>query len=226
MKLLFPALFSTGIFLSIAVDTVAEEWNSIVFEAQETLQRLGYDPGQVNGKWGRKTASSIRKFQKDNGMAVTAELDHDTVKALLVDQQQPDKQPTISQESTKEPAVSIMKTTYETSKDNGNFFSAQEITEGVIIGRRGSERDRADYYKVKAKGSRMTLDLDLSLEKKSPRSIMTVYDMDKKLVGEDSGKGTPPLRLTVTPQASYFIKLDLITAPAGTSQYRLYVQFQ
>jgi peptidoglycan hydrolase-like protein with peptidoglycan-binding domain len=37
---------------------------------QAGLQRLGYDPGPADGRFGPQTETAIRRFQQDNGMAV------------------------------------------------------------------------------------------------------------------------------------------------------------
>ena len=37
---------------------------------QAGLQRLGYDPGPADGRFGPQTETAIRRFQQDNGLAV------------------------------------------------------------------------------------------------------------------------------------------------------------
>ena len=37
---------------------------------QAGLQRLGYDPGPADGRYGPQTEAAIRRFQQDNGLAV------------------------------------------------------------------------------------------------------------------------------------------------------------
>lgn len=44
---------------------------SEVFEVQQTLAALGYDPGAPDGLMGRNTASAIVAFQRDNGLRQT-----------------------------------------------------------------------------------------------------------------------------------------------------------
>jgi peptidoglycan hydrolase-like protein with peptidoglycan-binding domain len=41
-----------------------------VRDIQAGLQRLGYDPGPADGRFGAKTESAIRQYQQDTGLAV------------------------------------------------------------------------------------------------------------------------------------------------------------
>jgi peptidoglycan hydrolase-like protein with peptidoglycan-binding domain len=51
-------------------------------EVQRVLSELGYDVGQLDGKMGPKTKDAVRKFQKDEGLAVNGQLDRKTLAAL------------------------------------------------------------------------------------------------------------------------------------------------
>ena len=115
---------------------------------------------------------------------------------------------------------------HETTNPNGTFYRAQDITEGVIIGRRGTGGDRADYYKLRATGHTMTLGLEPSLKEGKKRFILSVFDADRRLIGEDVGKTGPTSTLSVTPQATYYIKVDLNRAPIETPQYQVRVHFE
>jgi len=135
----------------------------------------------------------------------------------------------LKDQSVKEPETAPAKfptiTIHETSKSNGSFNTAQEITEGIIIGKRGTAGDRSDFYKVRATGKTMILRLEPALKKKNQRFAMTVFDVNKKPVGQDSMKTGPAITLAVTPESTYYIKLDLRHAPVTEKpQYRLYVK--
>ena len=122
------------------------------------------------------------------------------------------------------PEKSPVITIHETSKSNGSFHTAQEITEGVILGKRGAEEDRSDFYKIRAKKKTMILRLVPDVKKQNQHFVMVVFNANKKPVGKDSRKTGPTLTLEVTPEATYYIKLDLRHAPVEKkSQYRLYV---
>jgi hypothetical protein len=120
---------------------------------------------------------------------------------------------------------SLQVATYEISKPNGTFYTAQDVTEGVIIGRRDGPADRADYYRVQATGRTMILRLELSLKKRTSRFKMTILDADQRTIGDDLGGNGPTRTLPVTPQATHYIKVDLTHAPIGTPRYQLHVGF-
>jgi len=134
--------------------------------------------------------------------------------------------PTKEPPATTVPSPPPQAVIHETSGPNGAFYRAQDITEGIIIGRRGAANDRTDYYKIRATGHTMTLRLEPSLKESKNRFIMSVFDADRRLIGEDLGKTGPTSTLSVTPQATYYIKLDLNRAPIETPQYQLHVHFK
>ena len=57
---------------------------------QERLTELGYSPGPVDGIWGKKTETALKKFQEDNGLSVTGKYDTETTKKLSVTPQTDD----------------------------------------------------------------------------------------------------------------------------------------
>ena len=136
------------------------------------------------------------------------------------------ERPTNEAATTTLPARSLKVATYETSKPNGAFSTAQEITEGIIIGNRGSLRDYADYYKVRTTGHAMILRLIPSLKERNDGLMMTVFDADQRSLGRDLGQTGPVMTLAVIPQATYYIKLDLGHAPVEKPQYELHVHFK
>ena len=58
-------------------------FNDLVSEAQLQLKKKGYEPGPIDGIWGPQTRGALEKFQNDNGLAVTGELNPET-RALLM----------------------------------------------------------------------------------------------------------------------------------------------
>ncbi len=124
------------------------------------------------------------------------------------------------------PAESTAMTNHETSKSNGSFNTAQRITEGIIIGKRGETGDRSDFYKVRVTGKSMVLRLEPVFRNQNQRIAMTVFDGNRKPVGQDSGKNGSEISLEVNPEATYYIKLDLRHAPVKKSQYKLNVKFE
>ena len=55
---------------------------SIIYNAQEQLSKLNYNPGGVDGSMGKKTAKAIMNFQKDNNLIVNGNLDEATLNKL------------------------------------------------------------------------------------------------------------------------------------------------
>ena len=114
---------------------------------------------------------------------------------------------------------------YETSKANGRFARAQEITKGIIIGQRDTKSDRTDFYKVRPTGSTMIIRPEPSLKGEKRFFMVKIYDTNQRLIIEHSGKTGPIITLAVTPQAIYYIKMDLRHAPIESPQYELHVNF-
>ncbi len=53
-----------------------------VRQVQAKLKELGYKPGSVDGAWGKKTETALKKFQEDVGISVTGKLDEETQEKL------------------------------------------------------------------------------------------------------------------------------------------------
>ena len=60
----------------------ADSSDPIIFEAQQKLEELGYEPGKPDGIRGRKTVTAIKLFQEDSGLPPTGRLDAETKAAL------------------------------------------------------------------------------------------------------------------------------------------------
>lgn len=116
-------------------------------------------------------------------------------------------------------------TIQETTKANGSFARAQQITEGVIIGMRGSKGDITDWYKVRSTGRTMVVEFEPDLVGKSQYFTVAVFDVNKKRVGEDVGKTRASTAIPVKPQSVYYIKVDLGHAPIQSSTYKVHVNF-
>ncbi|MFC1823855.1 peptidoglycan-binding protein [Thermodesulfobacteriota bacterium] len=53
-----------------------------VLNTQRKLQELGYNPGTLDGIWGKKTNSALKRFQHDNDLSMTGKLDSITIEKL------------------------------------------------------------------------------------------------------------------------------------------------
>ena len=116
-------------------------------------------------------------------------------------------------------------TIQETSKPNGAFSNAQEITEGLVIGGRKTKGDRADFYILQATGNAMTLNLKTSPKEANDRFALTVFDGDRKSILGPFGESSFPLTIMASPQSTYYIKLNLNNAPLKTPRYHLSIKF-
>ncbi len=58
---------------------------STVRQAQERLNQLGYDVGEPDGMWGPQTQAALRKYQEEQGLSPSGQLDSQTVAKLGVD---------------------------------------------------------------------------------------------------------------------------------------------
>ncbi|MEL7659391.1 peptidoglycan-binding protein [Acetobacterium wieringae] len=58
--------------------------NDYVKWVQETLKVLGYDPGQLDGRDGERTAAAVLSFQQDNSLAADGLVGEATNNALLL----------------------------------------------------------------------------------------------------------------------------------------------
>lgn len=56
----------------------------MVRQIQQKLQDQGFEVGEVDGKWGPKTANALKEFQRQQGMEATGKLSQRTVSALGV----------------------------------------------------------------------------------------------------------------------------------------------
>jgi hypothetical protein len=116
-------------------------------------------------------------------------------------------------------------TIQETSKANGSFERAQDITEGVIVGSRGSKGDRTDLYKIRAPGRTMVIELEPSLTGGTHYFKADVYNSEKRKLGETIGNTRSTTTIPVTPQETYYIKVNLNHAPLHTPTYKVHVRF-
>jgi len=63
-------------------------------EAQQLLTDLGYDPGPVDGQYGRRTADAVKAFQRDAGITQDGWIDQDLLSVLRrVNNQRPSLAP-------------------------------------------------------------------------------------------------------------------------------------
>lgn len=61
-----------------------------IFDVQKALAAKGYDPGAIDGVWGRRTSAAVKAFQRDKGLQVDGIVGPITRKALLGEAAKPD----------------------------------------------------------------------------------------------------------------------------------------
>src|SRR5260221_1996060 len=76
---------STG-YSSPQSGSLSSQGNDPVRQVQQTLQSKGYNPGPVDGQFGRHTQTALKSFQKAQGSQATGGLDQPTLVALGVTQ--------------------------------------------------------------------------------------------------------------------------------------------
>lgn len=77
--------FITWVVLLFAV-AMSDAYHEGVYEAQKKLKELGYNPGSLDGLWGKKTREAVRQFQKDMKLPVTGRLDQKTTEKLGIEE--------------------------------------------------------------------------------------------------------------------------------------------
>lgn len=73
-------LESTGQSDSKTINKIKQE---SLLKAQQNLQMLGYDPGDVDGVEGRKTRSALRDFQRQEGITIDGKLGAEVFRKLI-----------------------------------------------------------------------------------------------------------------------------------------------
>jgi len=68
----------TALAVIVLLGGTADPYDANVYQAQQRLAQLGYNPGPLDGFWGKQTETALRKFQLDKGLSVTGELDEPT----------------------------------------------------------------------------------------------------------------------------------------------------
>lgn len=56
--------------------------NSRISEIQEALKQAGFDPGPIDGVWGRNTIAAVKAFQEDEGLEADGIVGPQTIAAL------------------------------------------------------------------------------------------------------------------------------------------------
>lgn len=71
------------IALAILAGTSAQAGERTPKDIQQALSSKGFNPGVIDGLWGKKSANALRDFQKTNGLAAAGKIDDATIAALF-----------------------------------------------------------------------------------------------------------------------------------------------
>jgi peptidoglycan hydrolase-like protein with peptidoglycan-binding domain len=83
--MVFAALMTGALALSLTSSATAANSKSDVKKAQQILLDKGYDPGKIDGHMGSHTRQAIGQYQKAENLPVTQRLDADTAGKLGVE---------------------------------------------------------------------------------------------------------------------------------------------
>jgi hypothetical protein len=83
----YPAYGYDPYFSTYSYDAPIYSYNDldpgqVVASVQTELQRLGYNPGAVDGTYGPATRRALLDYQRDTGLPVTGEIDSNTLGSL------------------------------------------------------------------------------------------------------------------------------------------------
>jgi formylglycine-generating enzyme required for sulfatase activity len=82
MKRIFiPAIILILIILFFSTSASAQQSQEI-HQIQVALQEFGYNPGPLDGYWGKTTEDAVKQFQQDQSLPVTGRIDTETRKRL------------------------------------------------------------------------------------------------------------------------------------------------
>lgn len=73
-----------GCYIGWSLDVIAATYDPVIEKAQIHLMELGYNPGPVDGKMGKRTARAMKNFQRDNNLEITGTLNEETLRKLDV----------------------------------------------------------------------------------------------------------------------------------------------
>jgi len=82
MNKVWMMMIATIFLLVLFSTSMAVTYDAVIYQAQQRLKALGYDPGAIDGYWGSRTENAVRTFQQDNGLPVSGHLDEATRKKL------------------------------------------------------------------------------------------------------------------------------------------------
>jgi|GEM_PF-4451308 len=76
--------FETLYYLFDGYNDYLYELPNYVEKIQIALNKLGYEFGKIDGKWGPKTEAALKKLQSENSLEETGKIDKQTKRLLFI----------------------------------------------------------------------------------------------------------------------------------------------
>jgi len=160
LNFIFLQIFLTNSF------AIVEEFKkySII---QIQLKTFGYDPGSIDGNWGKKSKEALIKFQEDTGLATNGKLDDNTMKELGVQ---------ISNDN-----ICIETAMYYAIGKVSLEFGLKRIRENIVIKAKSWNKEISFNKTIKTDKNGYFLMPKISIPDKSLNFATTILDYGQKI---------------------------------------------
>ena len=115
------------IILAVAMvpQVIAGSYNKQTFHVQRELKKLGYNPGPVDGYWGKRTRNAIKDFQTTKGIPITGNIDPQTLLKLKIE---------VGTHVTRQRLINKDERGLRVTKKSGQIHQIKEKRVALVIG--------------------------------------------------------------------------------------------